>query len=379
MHQTLYNKVIEWNLLWNGLPRKALLILLTFVFTAILFLVFPYCWPFLLALLFSQILEPLVTFVTDRFIKIKKGRIIATVIGMLLLFGIVGVLTFAIVNRLVVELVSLSKNIPTAITWMTDVAFPYVRDLYGEYQTVLPTYVMDILNNTLSTLAKSAVTFAGTLSAIVTSGAFSTALSIPNVLLSIVLTMMGTFYMTADRTRIIEAFRVVFPKHVRRQSSLIKTNLLRALFGQIKSQLTLSLIILAFLIISFSIYGMRYGLIFAIVIGLADALPVIGAGLFFIPWSICGFIFGDISIGIFMACMYIGTIIIRQIFEPRIVGKNLGLYPLATMIAMYAGYRAFGVFGLLAGPVLLNILKVVLEADATAQEKLRTIDRKTTK
>ena len=39
------------------------------------------------------------------------------------------------------------------------------------------------------------------------------------------------------------------------------------------------------------------------------------------------------------------------------------------MIAMYAGYRMLGFLGLLAGPVLLNILKVVLEADEAARAK----------
>jgi hypothetical protein len=64
--------------------------------------------------------------------------------------------------------------------------------------------------------------------------------------------------------------------------------------------------------------------------------------------------------------------VIRQIFEPRIVGKNLGLYPLATMIAMYAGYRMMGALGLLGGPVLLNIVKVVLEADRGVAEQSMT-------
>ena len=79
--------------------------------------------------------------------------------------------------------------------------------------------------------------------------------------------------------------------------------------------------------------------------------------------SILSFVLGDFALGIFAACVYVGTIIIRQVFEPRIVGKQLGLYPLATMIAMCAGYRMFGLLGLLGGPILLNLVKVVLAAD----------------
>jgi hypothetical protein len=37
------------------------------------------------------------------------------------------------------------------------------------------------------------------------------------------------------------------------------------------------------------------------------------------------------------------------------------------MVAIFAGYRLFGILGLLGGPVLLNLLKVVLEADDIAR------------
>lgn len=369
MYSTMMQKLTEWNRQMNGIPRKCVLIALTILAAIVFVLLFPYCWPFLIALLFSLMLEPFVRVATGWLERIRLGRTTATIIGMLLLFGVVGAVVTVVFNRLGHELMSLVRSAPQAITWLSDVAFPYVKNLYSQYQSILPAYVLDMLNSAFSTLGQNLVKWAGTLSAMLTSGAWSTAMSIPNVLLSIVLTIMGTYYMTADKARIMAFFHRTFPKDVRRHSRIIKTNLFKALFGQIKSQLTVSLIITMFLVLAFTIFGIRYGLLIGVVIGVADALPVLGAGLFLIPSSILGFVTGDIGTGIFMACMYVGTIVIRQVFEPRIVGKNLGLYPLATMIAMYAGYRMLGFLGLLAGPVLLNILKVVLEADEAARAK----------
>ncbi|MDD3214268.1 MAG: AI-2E family transporter, partial [Eubacteriales bacterium] len=153
------------------------------------------------------------------------------------------------------------------------------------------------------------------------------------------------------------------PKDMRRHGMLVKNNLFRSLFGQIKSQLMVSLIITTFLILSFVIYGVKYGMLMGFLIGIADALPVIGAGLFLIPWAIISLIVGNYSMGIFLMLIYLGTVLIRQISEPRIVGANLGLYPLATMVAMFAGFQLIGVLGLIVGPILLNLIKVVLEAD----------------
>ncbi|NLO86439.1 MAG: sporulation integral membrane protein YtvI [Clostridiales bacterium] len=368
MYYTMMEKLIAWNKEMNGIPRKAVLVAITFLVVAIVIVIFPYCWPFMFALLFAWVLNPLVGFVSKWFGgKRKVARNIATLLSVLLLFGCLSVLAIVIFARLFNELMSLVRSVPQFITWLSDVAFPYVKDIYSQYQDILPSNVLDILNQGFVTLGQTMLKWAGTLSGMLTSGAWSTAMSIPSVILSIVLTIMGTYYFTADKDRIFSFFRRTFPVDVQKHSRLIKTNLLKALFGQVKSQIMVSLIIITFLVLAFSISNVKYGLLMGLIIGVADALPVVGAGLFLIPWSIVGFVIGDVGTGIFMACAYLGTIVIRQIFEPRIVGKNLGLYPLATMIAMFAGYKMFGFLGLLAGPVLLNTLKVVLEADEIAQ------------
>lgn len=369
MPDTMFKKLSLWNERMNGLPRKGMLIAATLLCAWLVVLLFPYCWPFVIALCFSLMLEPFVRFVSSRCKKLRIGRSLATMVGMLVLFGLFGIMFFTVVNRLARELMGLAQSVPEFLRWLKDVALPWLNNLYEQYKDIWPAFVMDIVDKAVAGLGENLLRFAGTVSASVTTGAWSTAMSIPNVLLSIVLTIMGTFYITADKGRISAFFRRTFPRDFRQQSGEIKANLLKAMFGQFKSQIAVSLIITTFMVLALVIYGTRYGLLIGLIIGIADALPVVGAGLFLIPWCILSFIVGDVTTGIFMACLYVGTIIIRQIFEPRIVGKNLGLYPLTTMIAMYAGYQLMGFLGLLAGPILLNILKVVLEADDSARAR----------
>lgn len=365
MYDVIMNKLTAWNTRMNGIPRKCMLIAITLLTAWLAFLLFPYCWPFVVALVFSLLLEPFVRLVSGWLQRVKIARSLATLLGMVLLFGLLGLLFGVLINRLLRELMSLVRAVPGIITWISGTAVPWARDLYTQYQDILPPYVMDMINNAFSTLGQELAKWAASLSALLTSGAWTTAMSLMDVILAVVLTVMGTYYLTADRGRIYAFFHRTFPLGVRQHSALIKTKLVKALFGQLRSQLNVSLIIICFLALSFVIYGLPYGLLAGLLIGIADALPVIGAGLFLIPWSILGFVFGDVPLGIFMACIYVGTVVVRQVFEPRIVGKNLGLYPLATMIAMYAGYQALGVLGLLGGPILLNVTKVVLEADKT--------------
>ena len=53
--------------------------------------------------------------------------------------------------------------------------------------------------------------------------------------------------------------------------------------------------------------------------------------------------------------------VVRQIAEPRLVGKSLGLHPLLMLISFYAGLRLFGGIGILLGPLSALLLKAVLE------------------
>ena len=52
--------------------------------------------------------------------------------------------------------------------------------------------------------------------------------------------------------------------------------------------------------------------------------------------------------------------IVRQLIEPKIVGTQIGIYPLLTLIAMYTGTQFVGVWGLILGPIVLIVLKNIL-------------------
>ena len=60
--------------------------------------------------------------------------------------------------------------------------------------------------------------------------------------------------------------------------------------------------------------------------------------------------------GIGMFALYIIITIIRNTLEPKIVGKQIGLHPLATMISLYVGLKLMGFWGMLIFPTSLAII-----------------------
>ena len=363
----MQHRLSVWNQQMNGLPRKAALIAVTFVLASAALWVLPYIWPFAMAFLFSRILEPFVRFASKGFLHLSPHgrRCAATILGLVLLFGLAGAFVSALIVWLWQEWNGFLRSLPQLLNWFQQQALPALITLYRRFSVLFPASLTQLWEDSFLSLGQSAVRLAGTVSGKLTSGAWSTAASIPHVLLTLVLMITGTYYMTADRSRIAAFLHRTFPANIIKRSHLIRASLFRALMGQLRSQLMISMVVMFFLMATLGLSGIRYGTVIGLLIGIADALPLLGAGLFLLPWSLVSFLTGRSGLGVILLCLYAGAIMIRQILEPRLVGRQLGLYPLASMIAMYVGFRLLGFAGLLLGPILLNLAKAVLDADAS--------------
>ena len=80
-----------------------------------------------------------------------------------------------------------------------------------------------------------------------------------------------------------------------------------------------------------------------------------------IPWAIIESINGNITLGIAILILWVIMTIIRNILEPKLVSKNIGIHPVFTLIAMYTGYKLIGIIGMIIGPIILIILKEIYE------------------
>ena len=356
----------NWNTKLNDIPRRLTLIALVLGICYVVVKLLPLCWPFVLALLFAMLMEPLVRRFRHFFAKIRIGNRLATIMGMVIVFGLLGWGIRAVAGRLLQELVQLAKLLSMSSTWqsISNQITGWITGITNQYADILPIDLTSVINDALTEAKNILMPLANQ----ILRGVLTTATSVPAIILSVVLTIMGTYYLSSDRERIFAFFHNTFPAEMVRKSVLLKRDIFKALFGQIRAQLLVSLMITVVVMLGLMLQQEPYWLLLGFLIGLADALPVLGAGLFLIPWSIVGFVMGNTATGIGMALLYLAVVVVRQIAEPRIVGKSLGLYPLATMMAMFAGLQITGnVLGLLLGPILLNLLKVVLRADSGAE------------
>ena len=104
-------------------------------------------------------------------------------------------------------------------------------------------------------------------------------------------------------------------------------------------------------------FHIQYPLLMALFIGFVDALPILGSGTVMVPWAAICAINGDFNLGIAIIVLLIIMSVARQVLEPKLVSKNIGVHPIFTLIAMYTGFKIIGIMGLLIGPIILIIFK----------------------
>lgn len=108
--------------------------------------------------------------------------------------------------------------------------------------------------------------------------------------------------------------------------------------------------------------NVEYPLLAAIAIGFVDALPILGSGTVIVPWAVISAIDGNIKLAIALLILLAVISVTRQLMEPKVVSKQIGIHPIFTLIAMYTGFKAIGIMGLLVGPIVLIILKNIFGA-----------------
>ncbi len=135
-----------------------------------------------------------------------------------------------------------------------------------------------------------------------------------------------------------------------------------ALGGWLKAQLKLSAV--TFLVVSagFLLLRISYAPVWAALVALVDAVPLLGTGTVLVPWALVCFLQGETARAVGLLALFAVALILRTVLEPKLVGRQLGLDPLLTLAALYFGYRFWGILGMLITPVLAAAAKSVFSA-----------------
>ena len=319
----------------------------------ICFLFFRYLSPIFLPFIIGWLMSLLFNPMADRLEKHKVPRGISALLGILILFAILGLLGFWSGNSIVHRVQDISENLPYYIDlfevkmqefWKQFDTF--CAKLPPELQASFIEFQNDATGMLLSLLPKG------------NSGALG---GVSNFFVAFFVALISAYFFTKDR----EGIHAVYEKHLAPLLGIsvhtTKNELKASVWGYIKTQFILMGFTFTLTIIAMLVMRSPYALLLSIVIAIIDALPFFGSGFILWPGAVIHLLTGNTFLAIGYMVLYASIQVMRQILQPKILGTQIGLHPLLTLFSMYFGFRCIGVIGLIIGPIIAVILKAFFQ------------------
>jgi sporulation integral membrane protein YtvI len=312
-----------------------------------------YIAPFILALILSLLMEPIIKFLVN---KAKIPRKASVALSIVIILGVIGFVITTIIIKFVQQIRGLLSNVPHFVGQTYDTINGLSsKDISPEYldlYTQIMQNINGILDNVISNVAK--------ITDVILKGAFNTASSFPEILLFIIATIMSTYFIASYRENINKWASTQLPEKWYVNICSIKNNVFGSIGKLIRAYIIIVSITFTELFIGFSIIGIDHTLVLAIIVSIVDLLPVLGTGVIIMPWAVYQLLVGELFTGVSLIVLWALILIIRQMIEPKIIGSQIGVNPLLTLMGIYVGFKLIGAAGLILGPITVVILKAIL-------------------
>ena len=319
------------------------------------FLFFKYLFvallPFIISWAAAFLLRPAVRLVSEKtHIPRKAVSVSLTILCVILGLGLISLLGFFAVKELW-EFFSRLAADERVIEILARLTSP-IGSIFGseEASNALTEHIGSAIEEGISGLVARLVSILSGVAA-----------SIPKVLFFILVTVIASVYFALDLDRINSFVKGLLPEKAAASLSKIKSGCISVGAKYLKAYLIIMSITFGITLIGFLILRVRSAILIAVFISLLDLLPVIGVGTMLVPWSVAELLLGNTGTGVGLILLLVVHELVRQFAEPRIIGKNLGVHPIVSLILLYTGYFVFGIIGLLLVPVLAVVLKIALE------------------
>ncbi len=179
--------------------------------------------------------------------------------------------------------------------------------------------------------------------------------SLPSLVFSFFIWALATVFLAGDLPRVIAVLRQLIPARFRGAAEEWRVLCGGALTKMVKAYLVLMGLTFLELSIGFFILRVHGALWLAALIALVDILPVLGVGAVLLPWAAVTLLTGDVRLGVCLVVLYLIITVVRNLTEPRLISRRIGLPPAATLLSLYVGLRVAGAAGLIAAPFAVTL------------------------
>ncbi len=324
------------------------LALSTIVFVS-LKIVLSYLLPFVFSGVIAFVVQKPAIKISSK-IKLKKGTV-AALLAAVIFIGFLFLMVF-LVYRLFLTGKGFLSSLPEVLNYFISFVSETEKSLSAlllEISPELARQISSIFSDLLENLRHSLTEFFSSFAANIAS-------KTPSFIFSGIVSLVASCYIAKDFDGLARFLRGIIGREKYQNILKIKGILTGSILKLLKGYLILTAITFIEMFIGFFVLGVDYPFILALIISFVDLLPVFGTGTVLIPWGLFSIISGDNALGFAIIILYILVTVLRNFLEPKIIGNQIGINPLFTLIAMFAGLKFFGFLGLMIFPVTLIVV-----------------------
>ncbi len=309
--------------------------------------------PFLPALAVASWVEPAVQWVRRKMHLTRPFLAAAVTLAVTALTVAAAV---AVLGALWRQLMDLLSQAPQFLSALPTVLSSITARL-EEFSVRLPHESRQAMGDALTALGNALGSAAVNLSASLLERVKGLVSKLPGLLLFCVTAVMALFFTVSAYPQLRQFLIRQIPLEKRAAARELKDGALGAVWRWTRAQVLLITVTFAELLTGLLLLRRDYALLFSFLIALLDALPIFGAGMVLLPWAAALALLGDTVGALGLTALYVIVWLVRSFLEPKILGKSGGLPPLPSLLAIYVGFRAAGVAGMILGPLALLLIK----------------------
>ncbi len=310
----------------------------------------PLLTPFIAGLVIALIARSVVAWLMKR---IKTNNKVVSIIVLIFMYALVSFLVIEVGVRVVFLLRDFFTSLP--VIYMRDIE-PALNKTVVALTERFPN-LQEVVNASAASINSTILSFAEKASTGAINSITGAASKVTGFIVSTVFMIISSVLFTFD----LSGMETFLKKQMNPRVLHVYENVVRnightlVMFG--KAYLIIIFVTFTELSIGLSFIGVKNAVLIASLVAVVDILPVLGTGTIMIPWIIYQLIIGNTKMAISLLVIYAIIWVVRQAIEPKIVGDQIGLHPIITLVSIYLGGTLFGIFGIFLLPIAITIVK----------------------
>lgn len=291
--------------------------------------------------------------------KIGKGKInekVSATLTVILIYAILGAVFVISVSGIILAIDKFSSKFPDiynsavlvfeSVAGWTDKLISKISPQFANLSDMTLNEFMSRFENVITFLSEKSIIFAGKLIK-----------SIPNIFTAFIITIISSVFISLNYKKILGFFQKNLPLKMRDILGHAKRFTAACVGKLIKAYSIIFLITFSQLTLAFFILRVEHPLTTALAVALVDLLPIVGLGIVIVPWIVASLFQKNFIMAIGLSITYLVIMVVRNVVEPKIVGTQMELPPIVTLICVYVGFKAIGVWGIFLIPISVIVLR----------------------